>query len=558
MVAVDERVHALDHGVEGTAGRVLLGGAAGVGGDGRGLAVHDLDLGGGGAEGEGIVAVGGGAAHHVVGRRRPLAQHHQHHRHVGLLDRVDEGLAQAEHLGLLGPLADVDPRRVLEPHHGQPVPAAQGDELVHLDEALPVELTAHARIVAVVGIALPQIALAVADAADEPAVDLADPGEHLGAVIGPELQPLAAVDEPREDLVEVVDLLLVRGQQMVQVVDGERGVLRRRRAEELGPVGGRRAHVLFQAVEHPGLFVVDPREEAGGVVVGGGVAGRARGERAGLLDQLFDHSGVEPALGGHARDDADAADGHVGVLVREQDGGADGLVAAAGGVGAVDAGQHRDARLRQLGVAEERGPRPAPVGVELLLLGQLRPAAMHQPHQGHVQPAGQVGGAQDVLGLAGQPRPRHHLVVEADDHRPAALDAPQAVDDVGGALLVLGRVVEGVQRAPGAGVEQVIEPLVDRHPAPPVDLLGREPRLFDGARRRRDVRLDRPQRAGALGRPLRPARLQGPAEAVHRLEIRLHGAPPHRFGAWPQAIPEMMSFCTFDVPSTTCSDLASR
>ena len=35
-------------------------------------------------------------------------------------------------------------------------------------------------------------------------------------------------------------------------------------------------------------------------------------------------------------------------------------------------------------------------------------------------------------------------------------------------------------------------------------------------------------------------------------------ADPYRLAVNPQATPEMISFCTFDVPSTTCSDLASR
>jgi hypothetical protein len=46
----------------------------------------------------------------------------------------------------------------------------------------------------------------------------------------------------------------------------------------------------------------------------------------------------------------------------------------------------------------------------------------------------------------------------------------QAVEDVGGALDIVFRVIQGMQRAPGARVHQVVRALPDRHLAPGVDL----------------------------------------------------------------------------------------
>ena len=72
-----------------------------------------------------------------------------------------------------------------------------------------------------------------------------------------------------------------------------------------------------------------------------------------------------------------------------------------------------------------------------------------------------------------------HLVVEADDHRPLAADLAQAVDDAGGALVVSAGVVEGVEGAPGAGVDQVLEALPDGHLPALVDLGDWKADVFD-------------------------------------------------------------------------------
>ena len=55
------------------------------------------------------------------------------------------------------------------------------------------------------------------------------------------------------------------------------------------------------------------------------------------------------------------------------------------------------------------------------------------------------------------------LVIGSDDHDPAAVHAAQALDDAGAAELVVIGVVDGVQRAPGAGLHQQIDTLHGGH-----------------------------------------------------------------------------------------------
>ena len=188
-------------------------------------------------------------------------------------------------------------------------------------------------------------------------------------------------------------------------------------------------------------------------------SGRIGPQALGGLDLGQSGLHVHVGLGVHAAHDAGAAHGHVGLLMGHQDGGADGVVAAAGGVGAVDAHDDGDAHLVELGVAVEGGAAAPAVGVHLLLLVQLHAGALQQIDQGDAQPLGGVAAPQQVVSLAGHPGAGVLLVVGGDDDAPLAVDTAQALDDGGGAGLVLLGVVQAVQGAPGAGVHQQGHPL---------------------------------------------------------------------------------------------------
>ena len=86
-----------------------------------------------------------------------------------------------------------------------------------------------------------------------------------------------------------------------------------------------------------------------------------------------------------------------------------------------------------------------------------------------MQALGQVGDAELVLGLAGDPGPGHDLVVKAGHHAPLAVDLGQAVDDPGGAFHVLLGAVQGVQGAEAALVHQVLDALPNGELAALVD-----------------------------------------------------------------------------------------
>ena len=163
---------------------------------------------------------------------------------------------------------------------------------------------------------------------------------------------------------------------------------------------------------------------------------------------------VHVGLGVHAAHDARAAHGHVGLLVGHQHGGGDGVVAAAGGVGAVDAHDDGDAHLVELRVAVEGGAAAPAVGVHLLLLVQLHAGALQQVDQGDAQPLGGVAAPEQVVRLTGHPGAGVLFVVGGDDAAPLAVHPAQALDDGGGAVLVVLGVIQAVQGAPGAGVHQ--------------------------------------------------------------------------------------------------------
>ncbi len=200
-------------------------------------------------------------------------------------------------------------------------------------------------------------------------------------------------------------------------------------------------HVFLDAVENAGFLLVDVREKTGVLEVRLDVSRRLAREFPRLCNNFLEHFRVETAARCHTGNDADAADGHVGILVCEQDRRADALVSAAGRVGAVDARKHRHPGLCEFGMPEKRRTRTAPVGVKLFLFGELRAAAVDQPDERNVQPVCEIGYPQNIFGLSRQPGPGHHLVVEADDDCPASFDLRQTVDDIGRALGIVQRVI---------------------------------------------------------------------------------------------------------------------
>ena len=173
---------------------------------------------------------------------------------------------------------------------------------------------------------------------------------------------------------------------MIEIVTVEFGLGRLGRLKELGPISRDAQHELLEAVQNAGLLFIDAGEKARMLVMRFDIAGRPSGEFARLGNELFEHLRVEPAFRRHTRDDPDTAHGDVRVFMREQDGRADTLITASGGVGAVNPREHRGARLLELGVTKKRCARAATVRVELLLLGQLRTAAVHEPDERDVEP----------------------------------------------------------------------------------------------------------------------------------------------------------------------------
>jgi len=174
-------------------------------------------------------------------------------------------------------------------------------------------------------------------------------------------------------------------------------------------------------------------------------------------------------------------------------------------------------------VPEEAGSLAAAVRIDLLLLRQLHARTVHQPHQRQVHDLCQIRHPQVVVRLAGNPRPGDPLVVEADQHAPLAADPGQAVDDVGlAALLALG-VVDGVQGKEHPGVDDVVDPLPDRHLAALVDLLGGDAHVvLDPVDLRVDLLHDR---RGPLHVLLHPVYLRLPerlAQLFHLHEVLFH------------------------------------
>ena len=467
---LDQLVHLVDGALQILAGILILHQTAAVHSAGCGLAVHNVDLGSSGSDGEHVVVVSLRSAKDIVSGCSTLTKGDLEHRDVGGLDGVDQALAKAQELSLLCLVVDVDTGGILDPDHRDAVTVAQGDELVHLDQALTVQLAAHTHsafssVLRIVRIALQsQDALTVRDDADQQAVDLCQTGDHLGAVVLLVLQELAAVEQSLHDIVHVIGLSGVSHDDVVQSLAFDCRRLRHINTEELRIEGRDIVHVLLDGIQNAELLRIDLAEETGDVVVDGDGARRVVLHLAGRIDHALSTLKVNVGLGVHAADDAGAADCHVALLMGDQDGRGDGVIAAACGVGSVDTYDDRNAHLVQLGVAVEGGAAASAVRIHLLLLVQLNAGAVQDVDQRDAQHLCGVGAAEQVVCLARDPCAGHLLVIGSDDHRPLAVDAAKALDDAGGddtdlLLLVVLRVVDGVQRAEGTRIDQLVDSL---------------------------------------------------------------------------------------------------
>src|SRR4030042_4846576 len=98
----------------------------------------------------------------------------------------------------------------------------------------------------------------------------------------------------------------------------------------------------------------------------------------GRVDNLLSSFFVKRAFGGHTTHDTASAHGHVRFFMGKQNSRADGLITAAGRIGAVDSGDDRYAHLFQFRVTEKACSLTAAVGVNLFLFGQFYAGAVYQ------------------------------------------------------------------------------------------------------------------------------------------------------------------------------------
>ena len=202
---------------------------------------------------------------------------------------------------------------------------------------------------------------------------------------------------------------------------------------------------------------------------------------SGRIDHALCALEVNVRLRIHAADNACAADCHVCLLVCNQNGRGNCVIAAACRVRAVDTDNDRNAELVQLRVAVERRAAASAVRVNLLLLVELNAGAVQNVDQRNAEHLCRVRAAEQVVCLAGDPSARHLLVVGSDDHSPLAVDATKALDNAGRdnadlLLCVILRVVERVERAESALVNELIDSLERRVLALRVNLVIRRTR----------------------------------------------------------------------------------
>ena len=191
------------------------------------------------------------------------------------------------------------------------------------------------------------------------AVDLGEARNDFGAVAGLKFHKLAAVKQAAENLAHVVSAALIKRDVGINIRSGIHRLLGIVHAEEVLVVGGDSVHIFLDGLQNAFFLGVNLTEEAGRTMMdrdgSWGVFSFGVFRR---IDKGLRRFGVDIALRVHAANDARAANRHVGLLVRDKDRRADGVIAAAGGVRAINANDNRNTQLHQVGMTEEGGYRP--------------------------------------------------------------------------------------------------------------------------------------------------------------------------------------------------------
>ncbi len=268
----------------------------------------------------------------------------------------------------------------------------------------------------------------VAQDAHGVAVDVGEAAHQGVAVAALELVELRAVDDARDDLVDVELPLEVSAHDAIELVgrvEGRFG-LAQFQVQGLAPVevahraagqGQGVAVVLGKVVGHAGdagVHVGATELLGRDLLAGGGLdQGRAAQVDGGLL---LDHDG----LVGHGR--------HVG---------------AAGGAHAHDHGDLGDALGGHGGLIAEDAPEVVAVGEDLVLVGEVGAAGVHQVDARQVVLRGDLLGPQMLLHRERVVGAALHGGVVHHDHAFAAHDPADAGDDAGGGHVVAVHAVGG-------------------------------------------------------------------------------------------------------------------
>ncbi len=129
---------------------------------------------------------------------------------------------------------------------------------------------------------------------------------------------------------------------------------------------------------------MDLTEEGGLVEVGLDPSRRLTAKILGPFNQRPCGFLIYVPPGVHATDDTGTSHGDVCAIMSQQDSRADALVAAACGIGPIDAVQNRNPQVVKVGMAVKRRTVGASPGIDSLLLHELDATAVGQPDKRHI------------------------------------------------------------------------------------------------------------------------------------------------------------------------------
>ena len=178
-----------------------------------------------------------------------LAQCDLQHWETGILNGINQALSKAQKFCLFRLISHINATGVLKPQHRNMVPGTECHKLIHLNQSLTVEFSAHAEGLLAVLRIIQQKALHICHKAYQQSVYLGKTGHHLGAITALVFHKDGIIYQTGNEFPHLICAAGIGGEQGVQILQRVSGLLRRINPEKFRIIGRQISHIFPDGIQ---------------------------------------------------------------------------------------------------------------------------------------------------------------------------------------------------------------------------------------------------------------------------------------------------------------------